>query len=177
MSNNSWKKPFIKVQKFWFPPTRASLFNGKKQSQINQTFVRTNFLVIKIFANSQLSAMNFKILSPSLEQFLLTKALCAFFSILFHGQIVQIAFLQVRDPENKKCSHWKVFGISHPQNLRLLSRRGPRSLDLGLSQHYIGSKMTFFHFSNFYRKKFPSLSKRLKHIFIQLWGLQVANIM
>ena len=29
---------------------------------------------------------------------------CAFSSNLFHGQIVQIAILQLSDPENKKCS-------------------------------------------------------------------------
>ena len=34
---------------------------------------------------------------------------CAFSSNLFHGQIVQIAILQPSDPENKKCSPWKVF--------------------------------------------------------------------
>merc|ERR1712218_330860 len=48
------------------------------------------------------------------------------------------------------------FGTNHPQNLRFLSRRGPRSLDMGLSQHYISSKMTFCHFSNFCRKKVPA---------------------
>ena len=96
---------------------------------------------------------------------------CSVSSNSFHGQITQKAVHQITDPENKKCSHWKFFGTNHPQNLRFLSRRGPRSLDMGLSQHYIGSKMTFCHFSNFCRKKFPSLSKRLLHIFIQLWGL------
>ena len=78
---------------------------------------------------------------------------CAFSSNLFHGQIVQIAILQLSGPENKKCSPWKVFGKNHPQILLLLSRRGPRSPDTRLSQHYIGPKMTFQHFSNFCRKK------------------------
>ena len=78
---------------------------------------------------------------------------CAFSSNLFHGHIVQIFILQLSDPENKKRSPWKVFGINHPQNLRLLSRRGPRSLYARLSRHYIGPKMTFR------RKKFPGLIK------------------
>ena len=66
-----------------------------------------------------------------------------------------------------------IFWNKPPSNPRFLSRRGPRSLELGLSQHYMDSKMTFFHFSNFCRKQFPSLSKRLKHIFIQLWGVVI----
>ena len=99
------------------------------------------------------------------------RAHCFVSSNSFHGQITQKAVHQISDPENKKCSHWNFFGTNHPQNLRFLSRRGPRSLDMGLSQHYIGSKMTFCHFSNFCRKRFPSLSKRLLHISIQLWGL------
>ena len=58
---------------------------------------------------------------------------CAFSSNLFHGQIVHIFILHLRDRENKKCSPWKVFVINHPQTLRLLSRRGPRSPDTRLS--------------------------------------------
>ena len=100
-----------------------------------------------------------------------TVAHCAFPSILFHGQIVQIAILQLSGPENKKCSPWKVFGTNHPQTLRLLSRRGPRSSNTRLSQRYIGPKMTFCHFLNFCRKKFSGLTIKLLHIFIQLWGL------
>ena len=42
-----------------------------------------------------------------------------------------------RKQKTKKCSPWKVFGINHPQTLQLLSRRGPRSLDVRLSQRYI----------------------------------------
>ena len=61
----------------------------------------------------------------------------AFSSNLFHGIIVQIAILQLSNLENKKCSPWKVFGIHHPQTLQLLSRRGPRSLDMRQSQHCI----------------------------------------
>ena len=95
----------------------------------------------------------------------------AFSSNLFHGQIVQIAIPQLSDSENKKCSPRKVFGTNNPQNQLLLSRRSPRSPDARLSQHYIGPKMTFRHFSNFCRKKFPGLTKRLLHIFIQFWGL------
>ena len=102
---------------------------------------------------------------------------CAFSSNLFHGQIVHISILQLSDPENKKCSPWKVFGINHPQTLRLLSRRGPRSPDARLSQHYMGPKMTFCHFLNFCRKKFSGLTIKLLHIFIQLWGLWFAKIM
>ena len=34
----------------------------------------------------------------------LSEAHCAFSSNLFHRQIVQIAILQLSDPENKKCS-------------------------------------------------------------------------
>jgi hypothetical protein len=90
-----------------------------------------------------------------------TRPHCAFSSNLFHRQIVQIAILQLSDPENKKCSPWKVFERSHPQTLRLLSRRGPRSRDRRLSQHYIGPKMTFCHFLNFCRKKFSGMKIKL----------------
>ena len=80
-------------------------------------------------------------------------------------------------PTNKKCSPWKDFGINHPPTLQLLSRRGSKSLDARLSQHYIGKKMTFCHFSNFCRKKFSSLTKKLLHISIQIWGLKFAKTM
>ena len=92
---------------------------------------------------------------------------CAFSSNLFHGYLAQILINQLSDPENKKCSPWKVFGKNHPQILLLLSRRGPRSPEARLSQHYIGPKMTFQHFSNFCRKKFPGLTKRLLYNSIQ----------
>ena len=84
---------------------------------------------------------------------------CAFSSYLFHLHIVQKYIDQMSPPENKKCSPWKFFGTNHPQTLQLLSRRGPRSPEARLSQHYIGPKMTFWHFSNFCRKKFPGLIK------------------
>ena len=84
---------------------------------------------------------------------------CAFSSNLFHGHLAQIYIDQLSDPENKKCRPWKVFGKNHPQTPRLLSRRGPRSAEARLSQHYIGPKMTFQHFSNFCRKKFLGLIK------------------
>ena len=84
---------------------------------------------------------------------------CAFSSNLFQRQIAQVFLDQLSDPENKKCSPWKVFGKNHPQILLLLSRRGSRSPKARLSQHYIGPKMTFQHFSNFCRKKFPGLIK------------------
>ena len=51
---------------------------------------------------------------------------CAFSPNLFYGQITRKSFDQMSSPEHRKCSPWKVFGISHPQTLRLLSRRGPR---------------------------------------------------
>ena len=86
---------------------------------------------------------------------------CAFSSNLFHGQIVQTAILQLIDSENKKCSPFKVFGRNHPQTLRLLSRKGPRSPDARLFQHYIGPKMLLQHFPNFCRKKFPGLTKEI----------------
>ena len=61
----------------------------------------------------------------------------------------------------RKCEMWPliIFWNKPPSNPRFLSRRGPRSLELGLSQHYIGPKMTFLHFPNFCRKKFPGLKK------------------
>ena len=86
---------------------------------------------------------------------------CAFSSNLFHGHLAQILIEQLSDPENKKCSPWKVFGKNHPQILLLLSRRGPRSPEARLSQHYIGPKMTFQHFSNFCRKNFLDLIKEI----------------
>ena len=94
---------------------------------------------------------------------------CVFSPNLFHGQITQISIDQMSFPENKKCSPWKVFGINHPQTLPLLSRRGPRGPDAWLSQHYIGPKepkMTFCHFSNFYRKKFLGMTK---YFFCTYW--------
>ena len=88
-----------------------------------------------------------------------TASHCAFSSNLFHGYLAQIYIDQLSDPENKKCSPWKFFGKNHPQTPRLLSRRGPRSPEARLSQHYIGPKMTFQHFSNFCKKKFLGLIK------------------
>ena len=82
-----------------------------------------------------------------------------FFIKFVSRYLAQILINQLSDPENKKCSPWKVFGKNHPQILLLLSRRGPRSPEARLSQHYIGPKMTFQHFSNFCRKKFPGLIK------------------
>ena len=79
---------------------------------------------------------------------------CAFSSNLLHGQTTQKHINQMSSPENKKCSSWKAFGINHSQTPRLLSRRGPRSPDVRLSQHYIGPKMAICHFSNFCRQKF-----------------------
>ena len=72
-----------------------------------------------------------------------TTSHCPFSSNLFHGHLAQIYIDQLSDPENKKCSPWKVFGKNHPQILQLLSRRGPRSPEARLSQHYISPKMTF----------------------------------
>ena len=84
-----------------------------------------------------------------------------FFSNLFHGQII---IYQLSDPENKKCSPWKVFGTNHPQTLQLLSKRGPRCLEARLSQYDIGPKLTFCHFSNFCTKKFSGLTKMFLQI-------------
>ena len=89
---------------------------------------------------------------------------CAFSSNLFHGQIAQIYIDQLSDPENKKCSPWKVFGINHPQTPRLLSRRGPRSPEARLPQHYIGPKMTFQHFSNY---NLQSCRKMCRNFFVK----------
>ena len=98
---------------------------------------------------------------------------CAFSSNLFHGYFVQIYIDQISDPENKKCSPWKVFGIKHPQILQLLSRRGPRSPEARLSQHYMGPKMTFRHFSNFCRKKFLGLTKKAPVHFYTIFGVVI----
>jgi hypothetical protein len=99
--------------------------------------------------------------APSKQTFLFTTSHCAFSSNLFHGQIAEIYIDQLSDPENKKCSPWKVFGTNHPKTLRLLSRRGPRKPEARLSQHYIDPKMTFRHFSNFCRKNFADLIKEI----------------
>ena len=85
---------------------------------------------------------------------------CSVSSNSFHGQITQKAVHQITDPENKKCSHWNFFGTNHPQNLRFLSRRGPRSLDMRLSQHYIGPKMTFDIFQISAEKSFQAWKKK-----------------
>ena len=82
-------------------------------------------------------------------------------ALFLHGQITQIAIHQVSDPENKKVSPWKVFGTNHHKTLQLLSRRGPKSQKVRLYQYYIGPKMTFRHFSNFCRKRFPGLKKEI----------------
>ena len=66
-------------------------------------------------------------------------------------------------PKNKKCRHWKVFEINYPQTLQILGKRGPRGLDVRLSQHYIGP---FYHFLTFCRKKFPGLTQKLQQIFV-----------
>ena len=103
---------------------------------------------------------------------------CSVSSNSFHGQITQKGVHQISDPENKKCSRWKFFGTNHPQNLRFLSRRGPRSLDMRLSQHYIGPKMTFRHFPNFCRKKFPGLTKEFFCTYWMIdttWFLQITT--
>ena len=100
---------------------------------------------------------------------------CFVSSNSFHGQITQKAVHQISDPENKKCSHWNFFGTNHPQNLRFLSRRGPRSLDMRLSQHYIGPKMTFRHFSNFCRKKVSRLDKKAPAQFYTILGVVICK--
>ena len=134
---------------------------GKKKIVMVMTPIRTFFSLSKAIRLKSFLKAN----SPK------TVSHCAFSSNLFHRQIAQIYIDHLNGPENKKCRPWKVFGTNHPQTLLLLSRRGPRSLGARLSQHYIGPKMTFRHFSNFCRKKFPGLTKRLLHIFIQFWGL------
>ena len=97
----------------------------------------------------------------------------AFSSNMFHGQIVQIAILQLSGPENKKCSPWKVFGTNHPQTLQLLSRRGPRSPDARLSQHYIGPKMTICPFLNFGRKNVFRLDNKAPVHFYTIFGVVI----
>ena len=63
-----------------------------------------------------------------------------------------------------------VFGINYPQNLRLLSMRGPRSPEARPSQHYIGPKFAFCHLSNFCRKKVFGLdNKTPAHFYATLW--------
>ena len=129
---------------------------------------QVGFVILRHFFQYRIGAKhwfkNLKILIKIAH--LRTYAHCFVSSNSFHGQITQKAVHQITDPENKKCSHWKFFGTNHPQNLRFLSRRGPRSLDMRLSQHYIGPKMTFWHFPNFCRKKFPGLKKE---IFCTYW--------
>ena len=148
---------------YWRPVWKSVKVKSKK------CFSRTDFCA-KI--NSQLI-----IVLKNLRLSHATVSHCTFSSNLFHGQIAQIYIDHLSGPKNKKCSPWKVFGTNHSQTLQLLSRRGPRSREARLSQHYIGPKMTFQHFSNFCRKKFPGLTKRLLHIFIQFWGLSFAKIM
>ena len=58
-------------------------------------------------------------------------ALIFWFYILLNMKPLSVdiaCLLGIHHSDNKKCSPWKVFGINHPQNLRLLSRRGPRRL-------------------------------------------------
>ena len=65
-----------------------------------------------------------------------------------------------------------------------MSRRGPRCPEGRLSQHYIGSKMTFCPFSNFCRKSFPRLTKEisfaywmnLKVLPHDFWNLQLLKL-
>jgi hypothetical protein len=95
-----------------------------------------------------------------------TDSHCAFSSNFFHRQIAQIYIDHLSGPINKKCSPWRFFVTNHPQIWPLLTRRCPRSPDMRLSKHYIGTKMTCWHFSNFCIKKFLGLTKKLLHIFV-----------
>ena len=73
-----------------------------------------------------------------------------------------------RPRKQKNVALEKFLENNHPQTLRLFSRRGPRSPDARLSQHYSDPKMTFQHFSNFYRKKFPGLTKEISCTYSRL---------
>ena len=75
----------------------------------------------------------------------------------FHGQTTQ----NLSTKWVPKSSSWKVFGIKHPQTLKLLSRRGPRCPDMRLSQHYIGPKNDILSFFNFLQKKVSFLFQKL----------------
>jgi hypothetical protein len=58
-----------------------------------------------IFKGPIFSEENFGVFNPKNElKISVPVAHCAFSSNLFHGQIVQIAILQLSDSENKKCS-------------------------------------------------------------------------
>ena len=94
---------------------------------------------------------------------------CTFFFKFISWRIAQIAIHQLSDPGNTKCCPWKVFETNHPQTLQLLSRIGPGRPEARLSQHHIGPKMKFRHFSNFCRKKFPGLIKRVPAIIEWTW--------
>ena len=70
----------------------------------------------------------------------------AFSSNLFHRQITQKHFNQLSDPENKKCSPWKVFGKKPHSNTLDFSPGEALDARKWGCQHYIGPKMTFCPF-------------------------------
>ena len=61
-----------------------------------------------------------------------TRTHCTFSSNLFHRQITQKDINQLSDPENKKFSPWKVFGIKPPSNIATFEQKKPRCPDARL---------------------------------------------
>ena len=121
---------------------------------------------------------------------------CAFSSNLFHGQIAQIHFvfnwagLKPRRSPNKgvrprtlkyistiwvdekmKNVALEKFLKEPPSNPATFEQERPLKPGGETVSTLHCPKLTFQHFSNFCRKKFPDLTKRLLHIFIQFLGL------
>ena len=82
-------------------------------------------------------------------------------------------------PRKEKCSRWKFFGTNHPQTLRFFSKRGPKSPDMGPSQHYISQKW-YSNISKFLQKKISRLDRRnFLHLLndcrgLTTWFLQIS---
>ena len=110
-------------------------------------------------------------LSFRIYQLTSTATHCAFSSNLFHGQIAQIYIDHLSGPENKKCSPWKVCWTNHPQTWPLLTKRGPRSPDIRLSQHW--PKKIILAFFKFLQKKVSRLDKKAPAHFCIILGVVI----
>ena len=123
-----------------------------------------------LLSNVKPSGRFFQILRPSLN--LLT--LPFFFKFVSQANFSNI-YPPTKWPRKQKISPWKVCGINYPQTLPLLSRRGPRSPDARLSQHYISPEMTFCHFFKFRQKKVFWLDNKVPAHFYTTLGVVICK--
>ena len=95
------------------------------QKATNTTIIFFVFIIItSIFYSYAVDFANETSSSPLTSMYLsmlgrdhlVTSHTALFSPNLFDGQITQISIHQLSDPENKKCSPWKVFRIEPPSN-------------------------------------------------------------